>query len=68
MKQAVILSSVRTPVGKLGGALSQVTDRTLAGLVIKEAMARAGITPEQVEELVFSQQYGCGRGDSDRCS
>ncbi len=60
MKQAVILSCVRTPVGKLGGALTQVTDRTLAALVIKEAMVRAGITPEQVEELVFSQQYRTG--------
>ncbi len=60
MKQAVILSSVRTAVGKLGGALSQVTDRTLGGLVIKEAMARAGITPDKVEEVVFSQQYRTG--------
>ena len=60
MKQAVILSAVRTPVGKLGGALSQVTDRALGGLVIKEAMARAGITPDKVEEVVFSQQYRTG--------
>ena len=60
MKQAVILSAVRTPVGRFGGTLSQVTDRTLGALVIREAIARAGITPDQVEELVFSQQYRTG--------
>jgi acetyl-CoA acetyltransferase len=41
MKQAVILSAARTALGKFGGALSQVTDRTLAVLVIKEAITRA---------------------------
>jgi acetyl-CoA C-acetyltransferase len=60
MKQAVILGAARTAVGKFGGTLSSVTDRALAALVIKEAMARAGITPDQVEELVFSQQYKTG--------
>ena len=60
MKQAVILGAARTAVGKFGGALSSVTDRALAALVIKEAIARAGITPDQVEELVFSQQYKTG--------
>ncbi len=60
MKQAVIVSSVRTAVGKFGGTLSAVTDRALAGLVIKEAIKRAGIGPEQVEEVIFSQQYRTG--------
>ncbi|MEW6263332.1 MAG: acetyl-CoA C-acetyltransferase [Thermodesulfobacteriota bacterium] len=60
MEQAVIVSAVRTPVGRFGGALIPVTDRTLAALVIKEAIARAGLTPDQVDELVFSQQYRTG--------
>jgi acetyl-CoA C-acetyltransferase len=60
MKEAVILSAARTPVGRFGGTLKAVTDRDLGGLVIKEAVARAGIQPDQVEEVVFSQQYRTG--------
>ena len=60
MEQPVILSAVRTPVGRFGGALSEVNDRTLASLVIKEAMSRAAVSPDQIEEVVFSQQYRTG--------
>lgn len=60
MKEAVIASAARTAVGRFGGTLKAVTDRTIAALVIKEAMSRAGIQPGQVEELVFSQQYRTG--------
>ncbi len=60
MKEPVIVSAVRTPVGRLGGSLSSVTDRALAGLVIKEAISRAGVQPDQVEELIFAQQYRTG--------
>ena len=60
MKEAVILSSVRTAVGRFGGALTALTDRDLGALVIKAALERAGVAPDQVEELVFSQQYRTG--------
>ncbi len=60
MKQAVIVSAVRTAVGRFGGTLSAVSDRDLAGLVVREAVRRAGVAPEQVEELIFSQQYRTG--------
>lgn len=60
MKEAVILSAVRTAVGRFGGTLKGVTDRQLAAIVIREAMARAGVEPNQVEEVVFSQQYRTG--------
>lgn len=60
MNEAVILSAVRTPVGRFGGTLKDVTDRALASLVIKEAIARAGVQPAEVEEVVFSQQYRTG--------
>ena len=60
MKEPVILSAVRTPVGRLGGALLPVTDRDLGGLVIREAISRAGTTPDLVEEVVFAQQYRTG--------
>ncbi len=60
MTEAVILSAARTPVGRFGGTLKAVTDRDLGALVIKEAMARAGIEPEAVDEVVFSQHYRTG--------
>lgn len=60
MREAVIVSAVRTAVGRFGGTLQAVTDRTLGGIVIKEAIARAGIEPGQVEECVISQQYRTG--------
>lgn len=60
MKEAVIVSTVRTPVGRFGGTLKDVTDRAMAALVIKEAMRRAGIEPSVVDEVVFSQQYRTG--------
>ena len=60
MREAVILSAARTPVGRFGGTLRAVTDRDIAALVLKEAIQRAGIRPDQLEEVVFSQQYRTG--------
>ena len=60
MREAVILSVARTPVGRFGGTLRAVTDRQIAALVLKEAIHRAGITPGQLEEVIFSQQYRTG--------
>jgi acetyl-CoA acetyltransferase family protein len=47
----VIVSAVRTPIGKLGGALSQVRPDDLAALVVGEAVRRAGIDPGEIEEV-----------------
>jgi len=60
MTEPVILSAARTPVGRFGGSLRPVTDRELGTLVIREALTRAGVRPDQVEETVFSQQYRTG--------
>jgi acetyl-CoA C-acetyltransferase len=60
MKEPVIVSAARTPVGRFGGTLRAVTDRQMAALVLKAAIKRAGITPDQVEEVIFSQQYRTG--------
>ena len=51
MNEVVIVSAVRTPIGKIRGALAQVRPDDLAGLVIKEAVRRAGVNPESVEEV-----------------
>lgn len=53
MKEAVIVSAVRTPMGSFGGSLKNVPTRTLGAIVIKEAVKRAGIKPEMVEEVIM---------------
>lgn len=60
MREAVILSAARTPVGKFGGTLRAVTDRFISSLVLKAAIDRAGLKPDQIEEVIFSQQYRTG--------
>lgn len=51
MKEVVIVSAVRTPVGKIRGALSGVRPDDMAGMVIKEAVTRSGVAPELIEEV-----------------
>ena len=49
MNEVVIASAVRTPIGRIRGALSQVRPDDLAALVVREAVERSGIDPAQVE-------------------
>jgi 3-oxoadipyl-CoA thiolase len=51
MNDVVIVCAVRTPIGKLGGALATVRPDDLGALVIKEAVRRAGIDPATIEEV-----------------
>ncbi len=51
MNEVVIVSAVRTPIGRIRGALSSIRPDDLAGLVIAEAVSRAGIDPAIVEEV-----------------
>lgn len=51
MTEVVIVSAVRTPIGRIRGALSDVRPDDLAALVIKEAVNRAGIDPSLIEEV-----------------
>ncbi|MGQ9556510.1 MAG: acetyl-CoA C-acetyltransferase [Desulfurispora sp.] len=63
MRQTVIVSAARTPFGRLGGGLSPLPAVQLGGLVIKEAITRAGISGEQVENVLMGMvlQGGCGQ-------
>ncbi|MEJ2588137.1 MAG: acetyl-CoA C-acetyltransferase [Deltaproteobacteria bacterium] len=60
MREPVILSAARTPVGRFGGTLRAVTDREMGALVLETAIQRARVSPDQVEEVIFSQQYRTG--------
>ena len=51
MNDVVIVSAVRTPIGKIRGALSSVRPDDLAAVAIKEAVARSGVSPESIEEV-----------------
>jgi 3-oxoadipyl-CoA thiolase len=60
MSRAVILSAVRTPIGRYGGALSGVRPDDLAALVIREAVTRAGVPAEQIEDVWFGAANQAG--------
>ncbi len=53
MNEVVVLSGVRTAVGKYGGSLQDFPASELAAMVVPEAVKRAGISPEQVQHVVF---------------
>jgi 3-oxoadipyl-CoA thiolase len=58
--EAVILSAVRTPIGRYGGALSDVRPDDLAALVINEAVQRAGVPPAEIEDVYFGAANQAG--------
>ncbi len=60
MEKAVILSGVRTPIGAYGGSMKSVPVYQLGALVLSEAVIRAGITPDQVDEVIVGQSYQNG--------
>ena len=53
MREAVIVSMARTPVGKVGGALSSINAADLGAIAIKEAVRRAGIPPYLIDDVIF---------------
>src|SRR6202166_3236745 len=53
MREVVIVEAVRTPIGRRNGKLKDVHPVVLGSLVLKEIVKRAGIAPDQVEDVVF---------------
>src|SRR5215212_10245464 len=62
MPSSVILGTVRTPFGKMGGGLKSLDATDLGGTVIEAALDRSGVSPEQVEQVVFGQVLQAGQG------
>ena len=58
MNDVVIVSAVRTPIGRLRGALSGVRPDDLAALVVAEAVARAGVDPASIESEAITNVNG----------
>ena len=64
MKEVVIVSACRTAIGKFGGTLKNVPAVELGATVVKEAVKRAGIAPEQVDEVIFGNVLQAGLGQN----
>ncbi|MBD7984670.1 acetyl-CoA C-acetyltransferase [Sporosarcina sp. Sa2YVA2] len=62
MSQTVIIDGARTPFGKLGGALSTKTASDLGAIAIKEALKRAGVNAEEVDEVIIGTVLQAGQG------
>ena len=64
MEEAVIVSAVRTPVGTVGGIFVEVPATTLGAIVVEEAIRRAGIDADQVEEILMGNVLQAGLGQN----
>src|SRR5579885_146841 len=64
LDEVVILSGCRTPVGKFQGSLADFTAPQLGAIVVREAVKRAGIEPQQVEECILGNVVSAGLGQN----
>lgn len=64
MREAVIVEAVRTPLGAFGGALKDMSAVDLGSHVVKQAMERIGLKPEEVDELIFGNVLSAGLGQN----
>jgi acetyl-CoA C-acetyltransferase len=64
MREAVIVSAVRTPLGNFNGTLATIGATKLGALVIEEAVRRAGIAKEAVNETIMGMVLPCGYGQN----
>ncbi|MER2111621.1 MAG: acetyl-CoA C-acetyltransferase [Solibacillus isronensis] len=62
MSRTVILDGARTPFGKFGGALSSLTASDLGGIAIKEALAKANVEADAVNEVIIGTVLQAGQG------
>ncbi|RPI15091.1 MAG: acetyl-CoA C-acetyltransferase [Lysobacterales bacterium] len=70
MSSVVIVAAARTAVGKFAGSLAGVTAVDLGATVVREVLARAGLAPEQVDEVILGQVLaaGCGQNPARQAS
>jgi acetyl-CoA C-acetyltransferase len=64
MSNVVIVAAARTAIGKFGGSLAKIPASELGALVIKEVLARAGLKPDQVDEVIMGQVLTAGVGQN----
>lgn len=64
MREAVIVSAVRVPTGRFMGTLKELSAPELGALVVREAVRRAGIEPDVVDECIMGNVVGAGAGQA----
>jgi len=64
MKEVVIVSAVRTPIGNFGGSLKDVSAAQLGAIALKEAINRAGIDPATIDEVIMGNVLQGGLGQN----
>src|SRR6185503_8360060 len=64
LEDVVIVSAVRTPVGKFQGSLSDFSAPQLGAIVVREAVKRAGIDPNSVDECIMGNVVQAGLGQN----
>ena len=64
MKEVVIVAAVRTPIGSFGGTLSSFSATQLGGIAIKGALEKAGLKPEQVQEVYMGNVLSANLGQA----
>src|SRR3990170_8283735 len=62
MTPSVIVAGARTPIGRFRGAFAELQAVDLGAVAIREALARAGVAPDQVEYVVMGQVLRAGTG------
>ena len=64
MDNPVIVSAVRTPIGKFLGTLAGIPATKLGAIAVREAVLRAGLTPEQIDEVIMGNVVSAGLGQN----
>jgi acetyl-CoA C-acetyltransferase len=64
MREVVIVSAVRTPIGSFGGTLKDTSARTLGAIAVKAAIERAGIDPASIDEVLMGNVLQGGLGQN----
>src|SRR6201993_2424680 len=64
MDEVVIVSGVRTPIGKFQGSLTDFTAPQLGAMVVKEAVQRAKLDPKQIDECIMGNVISAGLGQN----
>ena len=64
LNEAVIISATRTPVGKFLGSLKGFSAPQLGAIVVREAVKRAGVKPEDVDEVIMGCVIQAGLGQN----
>ena len=64
MKEAVIVSATRTPIGKFAGGLKDLSAPKIGAIAVREAVRRAGLEPKDVEECIMGNVISAGLGQN----